>query len=81
VDAFAERVAEARRIARACEELATMSEPELNDIGINRADIPALVFGTYRTPHPLLIPPQAAGKKRSPSLDRNDQPGDQGAST
>ena len=45
--AFGERVAEARRMARAYDELAAMSDPELHDIGISRADIPAVVSGTY----------------------------------
>ena len=45
--AFGEGVAEARRTARAYDELAAMSDPELHDIGISRADIPAVVSGTY----------------------------------
>ena len=41
------RVAEARRMARAYDELAAMSDLELHDIGISRADIPAAVSGAY----------------------------------
>jgi uncharacterized protein YjiS (DUF1127 family) len=40
-------LAEARRMARAYDELAAMSDPELHDIGISRADIPVVVSGTY----------------------------------
>jgi len=45
--AFGKRVAEARRMARAYDELAAMSDLELHDIGISRADIPAAVSGAY----------------------------------
>ncbi len=48
--AFRGRVAEARQRARVYDELAAMSDPELQDIGISRADIPTVVFGTYHRP-------------------------------
>ena len=55
--AFGEGTAEARRMARAYDELTTMSDPELHDIGISRADIPAVLSGTYRrTRHPMYDP-------------------------
>ncbi len=41
-------------MARAHDELAAMSDPELQDIGINRADIPAVACGGYyRMPHSI----------------------------
>jgi uncharacterized protein YjiS (DUF1127 family) len=58
-------VAEARRMVRAHNELAAMSDPELRDIGINRSDISAVVSGRHPTNHrPFLIKPQACEKGR-----------------
>jgi uncharacterized protein YjiS (DUF1127 family) len=73
---FAEGVAEAaRRMARAYDELAAMSDPELRDSSINRSDIPAVVSGTYRrTPPPPISDPTSRGRReRSPSPERRDQ--------
>jgi uncharacterized protein YjiS (DUF1127 family) len=79
--AFAEGVAESRRISRLYDELAAMSDPELHDIGINRADIPAVIAGTYRRlPPPIPIRISSSRRDRSPSPNRCDQPCDQGAS-
>ncbi len=50
VDIFAE----AGRKSRQFDELATMSDLELADIGINRADIPAVVAGVHRGRRPVL---------------------------
>jgi uncharacterized protein (DUF2249 family)/uncharacterized protein YjiS (DUF1127 family) len=41
-------IAEVRRMRRSYEELAAMSNLELQDIGISRGDIPAVVAGTFR---------------------------------
>jgi uncharacterized protein YjiS (DUF1127 family) len=50
--ACAEGIAEARRVSRAYNELTALSDSELQDIGIMRTDIPAVVTGTYRNiPH------------------------------
>jgi uncharacterized protein YjiS (DUF1127 family) len=46
--AFTEGAAAARRASRTYDQLASMSDPELHDIGIHRSDIPAVVSGTYR---------------------------------
>jgi uncharacterized protein YjiS (DUF1127 family) len=63
--ALAKGVAEARRMVRAHNELAAMSDPELRDIGINRSDISAVVSGRYPTDHfSFLINPQAGEKSR-----------------
>jgi uncharacterized protein YjiS (DUF1127 family) len=73
--AFAEGVAEARRLSRAYEELAAMSDPELHDMGINRVDIPAIVAGTgwckVEAPDPAMtrkidVLPHRAAAKISP---------------
>jgi len=80
---FAEGVAQAaRRMARAYDELAAMSDPELRDSSINGSDIPAVVSGTYRrTPPPPISDPTSRGRReRSPSPERRDQPCDQGVS-
>lgn len=45
--ALGARITEARRTQRAFEELNAMSDHELEDIGISRADIPAIVAGIY----------------------------------
>ena len=81
LNAFAEGLAEARRISRLYDELAAMSDPELHDIGINRADIPAVIAGTYRTLPPP-IPIRISSNRRDGSLSPNrcDQPCDQGVS-
>lgn len=51
---FGERVAEARRMHQAYEELAAMSDRELKDIGITRNDIPAVVARTYHRARPAV---------------------------
>ncbi len=67
--AFDEGVAKTRRMARAYEELAAMSDPELHDIGISRADIPAVVSGTYRrTRHPIYDPASSGQRGRRQSI-------------
>jgi uncharacterized protein YjiS (DUF1127 family) len=47
LNAFVKTVVEARRAARAYNELAAMTDPELHDIGINRSDIAAAAFGAH----------------------------------
>lgn len=46
--AVAEGAAEARRMARLYDQLSAMSDPELQDMGIYRGDIQAVVSGKYR---------------------------------
>lgn len=45
---FADRIAKGRRLYRDYLHLSAMSDPELQDIGISRSDISAVVAGTYR---------------------------------
>ncbi len=75
---LAEGVAEIRRVSRLYDELTAMSDPELHDIGINRADIPAVISGTYRRIPPP-IPVRISSNRRERSPGRRDQPCDQGA--
>lgn len=66
--AFGEGVAEALRRGRTYHELATMSDPELHDIGINRSDISAVVSGAYqKTPSPTSGPSSHGRRERSRS--------------
>ncbi len=51
-------------MARAYDELATMSEPELRDIGINRGDIPAVISRTHRAPHSTFDPASSARQEK-----------------
>jgi len=70
---FTESFAEARRVARAYDELGAMSDPELHDIGINRADIPAVVSGRYRGIANAIAGSASNGRRaRSPSSGRPD---------
>jgi len=79
---FAKGIAETRRLRRAYDELFAMSDPELHDIGINRTDIPAVLWGSYcGTPLTRPISLGAAGRKGSPSPGRKDQPRDQKGDT
>ena len=48
LQAFANRMAYARQLYRDYLHLSAMSEPELQDIGISRSDISAVLAGTYR---------------------------------
>jgi len=76
LQAFTAGVAEARRMSRLYDELTTMSDPELHDIGINRADIPAVISGTCRRlppPTPVRII-SSNRRERSPSPNQCDQP-------
>lgn len=50
--AVGDRVAEARRVQQIFDELNAMNDHELEDIGLIRSDIPAVVAGTYRRMHP-----------------------------
>lgn len=79
--AFAEGVVAARQVARLYDELTALSDPELADIGINRADIPAVISGTYRRLPPS-IPVRISNGRRERSLspNRSDHSRDQGAS-
>lgn len=71
--ALAEGVAGARRMARAYDEFAVMSELELHDIDVNRNDISAVVSGTYpRTPPPISDFTSLVRRERSLSLERRD---------
>ncbi len=51
---FSDRVGRARRMHREYEALLAMSDRELNDIGITRADIPAVVARTYCGARPVV---------------------------
>jgi uncharacterized protein YjiS (DUF1127 family) len=44
---FGSRVAELRRVRRAYKELTSMTDLELEDMGIVRTDIPDVAAGTY----------------------------------
>lgn len=77
--ALAEGVAEVRRVSRLYDELTAMSDPELHDIGINRADIPAVISETYRRlPPPIPVRISSNRRAKSPSPNRCNQPCDQG---
>jgi uncharacterized protein YjiS (DUF1127 family) len=72
---------EARRISRAYRELRAMNDPELHDIGINRADIPLVMSGAFRRkPRPISDSASSGRQERVAIADRNRQPCDQGAS-
>lgn len=63
-DAVSVRFAAAREAGRVRRELGALSDRELLDIGIMRADIPAIAAGIYqRTPADTL-----AGESRKPKL-------------
>lgn len=68
--AIAGRVAKARQARRRFEELNAMSDHELEDIGITRVDIPAIVAGIYRDERSAaaspVIPFTRRSKVRSP---------------
>lgn len=61
-----EGIAEARRLRRAYDELSAMSNHELEDIGISRGDIPAVVAGTYRWEPPLASNVFPIGRREGP---------------
>ncbi len=61
--AFYKGVADTRRTARAYRELSTMSDLELHDIGISRADIPVVVSGTYRRTRRPVSNPTSSGQQ------------------
>jgi len=52
--------------ARAMRQLSAMSDRELRDIGINRAEIEALVTGTLERPNvdPALVRPAGSANRR-----------------
>ena len=77
VKAFAEGVAEGRRMSRLYDELTAKSGGDLAKLGISRADILAVVAGRKAVANPNLN----GLRTRSPSPGRSDQPSDQGAST
>jgi uncharacterized protein YjiS (DUF1127 family) len=67
LQAFANRMAYARQLYRDYLHLSAMSEPELQDIGISRSDILAVVGGTYRRAEcPLVTPRKRMPESRSP---------------
>lgn len=67
LQAFANRMAHARQLYRDYLHLSAMSEPELQDIGISRSDILAVVGGTYRrAERPLVTPRKRMPESRSP---------------
>jgi uncharacterized protein (DUF2249 family)/uncharacterized protein YjiS (DUF1127 family) len=72
----AEGIAEARRLRRAYDELSAMSNHELEDIGVSRGDIPAVVAGTYRWQRPLASNVFPIGRREGPhSPGVQTQPG------
>lgn len=67
--ALGSRVSEARRVQRTFEDLNAMSDRDLEDIGITRADIPAIVTGVYRDARPAasnVIPLDHSRKFQTP---------------
>ena len=50
--AVGDRAAEARHVQQIFDELNAMNDHELEDIGLIRSDIPAVVAGTYRGMRP-----------------------------
>jgi uncharacterized protein YjiS (DUF1127 family) len=74
--AFYKAIADTRRMARAYRELSTMSDLELRDIGISRADIPVVVSGTYRrTRRPVSNPTSSGRQRRPPSSECRNSTG------
>jgi uncharacterized protein (DUF2249 family)/uncharacterized protein YjiS (DUF1127 family) len=66
LNAIAEGGSEANRRRRQYDELAAMSDIELQDIGMTRSDIGAVLTGTYR--------PQQPAASNVFSIDRRDRP-------
>ena len=67
LQAFANRIVHGRQLYRDYLHLSAMSDPELQDIGISRSDILAVVAGTYRrTECPLVMPRKRMPESRSP---------------
>jgi uncharacterized protein YjiS (DUF1127 family) len=67
LQAFANRIAHTRQLYRDYHHLSAMSDPELQDIGISRSDILAVVAGTYqRAECPLVTPRKRMPESRSP---------------
>lgn len=59
--ACAKRVSKTRRLVREYDELTAMTDLELEDIGISRTDILAVVSGTYRRAHHSISDPAPCG--------------------
>ncbi|ESR22778.1 RSP_7527 family protein [Lutibaculum baratangense] len=59
VSTIAQTFADARRMDATYRELSLMTDRELRDMGITRADIPAVVAGTYTRPavEPVAVAP------------------------
>ena len=57
-------MAEARRRHQAYEELAALSNLELEDFGISRGDIPAVIAGTLSRAYPAHVYPYPACLKK-----------------
>jgi uncharacterized protein (DUF2249 family)/uncharacterized protein YjiS (DUF1127 family) len=66
LNAIVEGAREANRMRRMYDELAAMSDVELQDIGMTRSDIGAVLTGTYR--------PQQPAASNVFSIDRRDRP-------
>lgn len=67
LQAFVNRIAHGRQLYRDYLHLSAMSDPELQDIGISRFDIFAVVAGTYRrAERPLVTPRKRMPELRSP---------------
>ena len=65
--AFADKIAHGHQQHYDYLQLSAMSEPELQDIGISRSDILAVVGGTYRRAEcPLVTPRKRMPESRSP---------------
>jgi len=73
LNAIAEAASEANRMRRQYDELAAMSDVELQDIGMTRSDIGAVVTGTYRPRQPAV--------SNVFSIDRRDRPHSSGKVT
>jgi uncharacterized protein YjiS (DUF1127 family) len=62
LQAFANRIVHGRQLYRDYLHLSAMSDPELQDIGISRSDILAVVAGTYRRAERPLVTPRKRPK-------------------
>jgi uncharacterized protein YjiS (DUF1127 family) len=66
---FADGIVHGRQLHRDYVHLSAMSDPELQDIGITRSDIFAVVAGTYRNARR----PVATSRKRTPDGEKNSR--------
>ncbi|MDT3684151.1 MAG: hypothetical protein RO009_03800 [Pseudorhodoplanes sp.] len=78
--ALAEGIAEARRMSQLYDELVGMTDRELAELGIGRADISAVIAGRYAKGQHVADPNLNGRQKLSPPPGVSDQPSsEQGA--